>query len=278
MRNADGRDAEKGAIRPIWLALGLVACVVVGTSVNKCLSCNAPAASKTAALPPVDSEPINAIEAVVPQPVPEPVPDRAPKRAVTREREPGTEPGTEPAAGKAAPAPVVATEEETGEDPLAGSLGPIDMTPKPLPKLPPTPRPAGLADHKDVTFDFLADYTYEYPEPGAEPKEQIPEKIRAFQGKQVAVKGFMIPVRTEGDQVKEFILVRNQMACCYGAVPRMNEWLHVKMAKDRTAPYAVDIPITVFGTLDVGEVYEDGIVMSLYRMESTDVIEPPILR
>ena len=50
-----------------------------------------------------------------------------------------------------------------------------------------------------------------------------------------------------GEDVVEFVLVRNQGACCFGVVPRMNEWIHVTMAPETTAPYAVDIPITVFG-------------------------------
>ena len=262
------RNTERGAVHPLWLAVGVLTCVVVGTSVNRCLTCGAGpdrGTQASAALPPLESEAINPIAAA-------PVPD------ADAEAEADESPITSTVRISSSTPAVVETEEETGVDPLAGSLEPFDTTPKPLPKLPDAPKPEGLADHKDITFDFVADYVYEFPEPGQPARDQIPQKIKDLAGKKVAIKGFMIPIRTEGEQVVEFILVRNQMACCYGAVPRMNEWVHVKMAEKCYAPYAIDIPITVFGTLEVGEVYEDGIVMSLYRMQSTHVVEPPILR
>jgi hypothetical protein len=87
--------------------------------------------------------------------------------------------------------------------------------------------------------------------------------------------------------VTEFILLRNQGLCCFGTVPRMNEWVHVVMAEGTHAPYAMDLPITVFGTLSVGEVYEwqtgrdgveRGILMSVNRMTGTAVIVPPVYR
>ncbi|MGH7162583.1 MAG: hypothetical protein ACREID_03790, partial [Planctomycetota bacterium] len=66
--------------------------------------------------------------------------------------------------------------------------------------------------------------------------------------------------------------------CCYGVMPRMNEWVHVKMAPGKKAKFAIHVPLVAYGTLAVGEQIEDGIVMSLYRMESTEVTEPPLFR
>ncbi len=68
-----------------------------------------------------------------------------------------------------------------------------------------------------------------------------------------------------------FVLVRNQMFCCFGAVPMMNEWLHVKMEGDARAPFIADVPIRVYGTFDVGEVVTKGTLMSIYRMDAADV-------
>ncbi|MDH3591467.1 MAG: DUF3299 domain-containing protein, partial [Planctomycetota bacterium] len=119
-------------------------------------------------------------------------------------------------------------------------------------------------------------YKYTFPEIGAEPKPtgQIPESIVALSGKDIEIKGFMIPIRAKDEDVLEFVLVVNQLACCYGVVPKMNEWLHVTMADGKVAPYAVDLPITVRGKLSVGELWENGIVMSLYRIECEKVIAP----
>ena len=114
---------------------------------------------------------------------------------------------------------------------------------------------------------------------GNPPREDpIPARIKKMTGKKYAIRGFMIPFKVDGEEVTEFLLVRNQFACCFGVVPKMNEWLHVKMEQGKKAPYAVDVPITVYGKLEASELIEKGVVMSLYRMEASEVEEPPIFR
>ena len=146
-------------------------------------------------------------------------------------------------------------------------------------KAEPAVEPQSLLVHLDLTFDDLASYRYEYPEDGRKPKkDQIPKKILKLAGAKIAIKGFMIPLKNEGEDVVEFVLVRNQNACCFGIVPAMNEWIHIKMEKEQVAPYAIDIPITVFGKLEVGESYENDLLMSIYRMQGKRVVEPVVLR
>jgi hypothetical protein len=90
--------------------------------------------------------------------------------------------------------------------------------------------PEFVDGYRVTPFNELADYIYEIPsdeeiEQGKFP-DQIPAKIRALNGKKVVVEGFMIPSFMEwGPKVKTFILVANQMSCCYGMVPAMNEWV-----------------------------------------------------
>ena len=154
--------------------------------------------------------------------------------------------------------------------------GPKPEAPPPVPEV----RPPGLEDFEDLGFDKLGSYPYEVFElkEGVTLKEQIPASVKELDRKKIAIKGFMLPYRNNGESVTEFILLRNQGLCCFGMVPRMNEWVHVTMAEGTGAPYAVDLPITVFGTLSVGEVYEKNVLMSLYRMEGTAVIVPPVYR
>ncbi len=215
-------------LRPTWIAVAIVTCVIFGSTVNKCLTCG---------------------------------------------------PGT-----KAEAAPIVVREGK----PFVGVKGPGEegmLTFEPRPKAPPPepvvePKPVGLEDHEDLTFDKLASYKYEVHEriEGVPPVEQIPASVRELDGRKIAIKGFMLPYRNDGENVTEFILLRNQGLCCFGTVPRMNEWIHVKMAPGKGAPYSIDVPITVFGALAVGEEYEKNVLMSLYRMESTAVVVPPVYR
>jgi hypothetical protein len=158
---------------------------------------------------------------------------------------------------------------------LDAPTAPAAVSSAPEPEPVPDDAPQSLLLNYDLTFDDLASYRYEYPEDGRNPKkDQIPAKILKLDGKPISIKGFMIPLKVRGEDVTEFVLVRNQHACCFGIVPAMNEWIHVIMDPERFAPYAIDIPITVFGKLEVGESFENGLLMSIYRMQSNQVDEP----
>ena len=65
--------------------------------------------------------------------------------------------------------------------------------------------------------------------------------------------------------VTEFLLMRNTMACCYGSVPNMNEWVIVKMKKG-VAPL-MDVPVQFYGQLKVGAMFENGYMTGLYELE-----------
>ena len=88
----------------------------------------------------------------------------------------------------------------------------------------------------------------------------------------VAVTGFMLPVRMEEGLVKEFLLVKDPMMCCYGMMPRINEWVVVKMNGKGVAPL-MDVPITFEGTLSVGQIYEGGYLTGLYLLKGDRRIE-----
>jgi hypothetical protein len=181
--------------------------------------------------------------------------------------------------GERLDAPVEADAIEIGEPITVAQWG---MSEEPaVEKAAPAPDtgPQSLLVHLDLTFDDLANYRYEYPEDGRTPKkDQIPATIQKLNGKPIVIKGFMIPLKNEGEDVVEFVLVRNQNACCFGIVPAMNEWIHIKMDPEKFAPYAIDIPITVFGKLEVGETFENDLLMSIYRMQSNQVVEPVVFR
>ena len=93
-----------------------------------------------------------------------------------------------------------------------------------------------------VGFELLSAFKYEVPEegsagtvpkptavPAVDPDGQIPAKVKAFNGRRVALKGFMLPLKVEGGLVTELLLMRDQSMCCFGTVPKINEWVAVKM-------------------------------------------------
>ncbi|HEY1108859.1 MAG TPA: DUF3299 domain-containing protein [Opitutaceae bacterium] len=129
-------------------------------------------------------------------------------------------------------------------------------------------------------FDQLASYNFTPPpfDPAADPKatpptgeEQIPTMVKSWNGKKAVVTGYMVPVKMEKGLVMEMLLMRNTMACCYGTVPNMNEWVVIKM-KQGVQPM-MDVPVAFYGTLKVGAMFENGYMTGLYELEGEKMAE-----
>jgi hypothetical protein len=148
-------------------------------------------------------------------------------------------------------------------------------------------RKSDKPSYQELTFALLSGYDYPKsgslqagapavpaeldgqppPQPDVPPQPtKVPEELRAFDGVQVEITGFMNPIEFDRDGVKSFALTAIPGGCCYGAIPRLNEWVVVRMPGEERAEYAYYDPVTIFGELSVGELYEDGVVLSLYRM------------
>ncbi len=136
-----------------------------------------------------------------------------------------------------------------------------------------TPTDAALIDgYEKVGFDRLASFNFNPPADDAaaanqaKSNEQIPGKIKALDERKVAVTGFMLPVKMDGGLVKEFLLVKDPMLCCYGVMPKVNEWVVVKMT-GKGVPALMDVPITFEGKLKVGMMMENGYLTGIYLLE-----------
>jgi hypothetical protein len=103
---------------------------------------------------------------------------------------------------------------------------------------------------------------------------QIPDRVKAFNGKQVATSGFMLPIKVDHGLVTEFLLLKNQAACCYGIPPKINEWVDVRIT-GKGVRAMMDQTIIVFGTLNVGEYRENGYLVGIYRMDGDKVEMQP---
>ena len=98
----------------------------------------------------------------------------------------------------------------------------------------------------------------------------IPQEILKLDKKSITVTGYMMPIKSEGQVVQEFLLVSSTMACCYGVMPSYNEFIYVKMAGP--GAIAVDnIPITLNGKLSIEETWENGFFSHLYSIRGQKV-------
>lgn len=122
-------------------------------------------------------------------------------------------------------------------------------------------------------FERLAAFPFTVPPWETKPgqaletgEEQIPAAIKAFSGSKTAVTGFMLPVKMTAGLVTEFLLVSDPSLCCYGMVPNMNEWIVVRMNGAGVKPL-MDVPITLYGELRVGALFENGYLTGIYELK-----------
>jgi hypothetical protein len=147
---------------------------------------------------------------------------------------------------------------------------------KPVPPAEPTLENGYLK----LGFDQLASYSFTPPpfDPAANPsakpptgEEQIPSAVKSWNGKKAVITGYMVPVKMDKGLVTEFLLMRNTLACCFGTVPNMNEWVVVKMKKG--VPPMMDVPVALYGQLKVGAMFENGYMTGLYELDGERMAE-----
>lgn len=166
----------------------------------------------------------------------------------------------------AASSPMAARPAKAQGAPLLAPASPLPAVESPARALPDAPAGDGGA-YTPVTFDTLAGFRY-----GEAGSKDIPAEVAELDGQRVAVRGYMVPVTLGGDgKVRTFLLTENQLLCCYGVMPALNEWIAVEMADGEGAALHVDRPVDVSGTLSVGESTDASGAESLYRLEGRRV-------
>lgn len=137
--------------------------------------------------------------------------------------------------------------------------------------------------HLQLSFDKLASFPafVNGPVPGITyvPKllMPIPSSIKSLDNREIVLKGFMLPLKLENGLATEFLLMRNRNNCCFGKPLRINEWVDVHMKGDGVKS-VMDVPLTVYGTLHVGEFVKDGRMTSIYQLDGEKMDEPEYFR
>jgi hypothetical protein len=138
----------------------------------------------------------------------------------------------------------------------------------------------GGQEYLNVSFQWLASYSFDAPDNKvtndtqiAQVEKQIPAAIKALDGKNVLVRGFMVPVKEAQDRSTEFLIVRDQPTCCYSGMTTITEFVSVKVP-GAGVESVLDQPVSVQGRLRVGAVVESGYVLGVYRMEGEKLAGP----
>jgi uncharacterized protein len=168
----------------------------------------------------------------------------------------------------------------TDEQPI--SSAPIVPTnlPGPGPATEPMlPGYVGVGFEKLAAFDFTLTEALVKGAPqdgaaSAPPASQIPEDIRKLDGQRVGIRGFLLPVKMDDGLAVEFLLMRDRSFCCYGAPPKINQWITVHLKGHGVKP-VMDQVITVYGTLHVAEMRENGFLVGIYALDADKITGLP---
>ena len=139
-----------------------------------------------------------------------------------------------------------------------------------------------IGDYLRVPFGFLGDYWLDEPDwrqladseyiASLSYDTEIPDNVKQIDGKKVAITGFMLPIDVDKGKVQRFLLLKSTMSCCFGVAPRINEVIYVESSKKQKIQTVMDMPITVFGKLSVGQQFrEDLMLMGVYQLELDEV-------
>ena len=131
--------------------------------------------------------------------------------------------------------------------------------------------------YQSLTFNMLTSYPFREPnwakmeDPAyigsLKLDEQISPQIQAMSGKKVEIQGFMLPLDMSGGNLRTFMLLKDQMACCFGNMPRLNEWVYVRVPEKKKIDIHQDVLITLLGTLRVGTKFEGVVLTGIYHLD-----------
>ena len=133
-----------------------------------------------------------------------------------------------------------------------------------------------------LAFRDISDFTYDvnWERDGIEfdftsYSQRVPKHLREKSGRTVAVEGFMLPtVVDENNMVKEFLLLPDQMSCCFGKSPEANGWVVVSSSDG--VEVLMDQIIRVNGNLTVEERWDEEYFVGLYHLDCESIIGPSL--
>lgn len=120
---------------------------------------------------------------------------------------------------------------------------------------------------KEITFD---DIKLEMQKGDPYDSSKLTSKVKDLDGKPVRIRGYILPsfYRTG---IKQFVLVRDNLECCFGPGALLHDCVLVEMQGDATATFTVR-PVSAEGVFSIREVKgPDGQHLAIYHLDGTQV-------
>ena len=120
---------------------------------------------------------------------------------------------------------------------------------------------------KDISFD---DVKFDIKKGAPCKRSMLTKEIEAMDGQLIRIRGYMLPSFQQSG-IKKFVLVRDNMECCFGPGAAIFDCLIVEMQGSSSASFSVR-PLAVEGIFTVSEFKgPDGKHLSVYAIKGRSV-------
>jgi hypothetical protein len=120
---------------------------------------------------------------------------------------------------------------------------------------------------RDISFD---DLKFDINKGDPFQKSMLTEKIEALDAKPVRIRGFILPSFLQTG-LTQFVLVRDNMACCFGPGAALYDCVIVEMKPGKSTDYSL-YPVAVEGTFAIREMLDaDGKAVAVYHLDGQSV-------
>jgi hypothetical protein len=120
----------------------------------------------------------------------------------------------------------------------------------------------------EITFD---DIKLEMQKGDPYDSSKLTDKVKSFDGKRIKIRGFILP-GFQQNGIKQFVLVRDNMECCFGPGAMLHDCILVEMVPPAETSFTVR-PVSVDGKFTIREfrATPDGNVLAIYHLDGTEV-------
>ncbi len=114
----------------------------------------------------------------------------------------------------------------------------------------------------DIVFDMNDDTTFS--------QALLPENVVSLKGQRIRIRGYILP-SFQQTGLTQFVLVRDNMECCFGPGAALYDCIVVKMAPGRTADFSIR-PVAVTGIFGIRELKgPDGNHLAVFALTGDSV-------
>lgn len=127
--------------------------------------------------------------------------------------------------------------------------------------------PARSGSPRDISFD---DIKFDMEKGAAFTSDLLPERVTSLEQERIRIRGYILP-SFQQTGLTQFVLVRDNMECCFGPGAALYDCVVVRMQPGKTANFSIR-PVAVSGVFRLEELKgPDGKHLAIYALDGEAV-------